>query len=160
MTSWPLVVADPCGIGVALCRELGSLRIGGTLAWHVTADLRDVADVLAEFGWDALLVDADNEPLSTAAMSHLAQIHGVPSALIIGVDGAALGEQTLAVATMAARHLPEVTVIMTGRHADEAIAEWQPVAEGLELRPQVVAPGMLGAALSSDNHHHTSERIA
>lgn len=155
-----LVVGDPATVGLAVCRQLSAQGSLGTLAWHVTADLRDVADALADIGWDALLVDGDNEPLSTAAMSHLVQIHGVPDALVIGVDAAPLIEATLSVATMAARHLPEVTVALTGRQADQALDLWTPVATGLELDPQVVSPDRLPEALSHDQRHNTTERIA
>lgn len=160
MTVSPLVVGDPCGLGLLVSREIAAVCDGGTLAWDVTADLRDAADALAQIGWDALLVDSSNEPLSTAAMSHLSQIRGVPSVLVIAADSAALLEQTLGVATMAARHLPDVPVIVTGQHAADAVTLWAPVAEGLELHPTVVAVPDLSTAFENDPHQQMNERIA
>jgi hypothetical protein len=93
-------------------------------------------------------------------MSHRSQIRGVPSVLVIASDSAALLEQTLGVATMAARHLPDVPVIVTGRYAADALTHWAPVAEGLELHPIVVAVPDLSTALENDPHQQMNERIA
>jgi hypothetical protein len=116
----PVVVGPPSADLLEIVR---SLPTPGTVAWSDPADLRAASDALGEVGWEALVVDPDDEPLSTAAMSHRSQIHGVPGCVVVHCVSGVPVER---VATMTLRHLPEVPVLLVGpeaRAAREALAE-------------------------------------
>jgi hypothetical protein len=141
--SHPIVVGEPSRGGIAAARAFG--RAGGTLAWHDADALRDATDALGSLGWDALLVDPANEPLSTAAMGHRAQIHGTAAAVVLAADDPADAENVSLVALMVMRHLPAVPAFIAGEAADSVAAFWKPHAEALEVEP-AAAPDDLAAA--------------
>jgi hypothetical protein len=127
----PIVVGNPTDALLALVGDLGAAgERDGTVIWSDSLALRAATDALMPVGWDALLVDPEDEPLSTAAMSHRAQIHGVPGAVIVLCDE---DPSLVDVTTMVLRHLPEVPLILTGPGADAAAADLTPVAEDLEI---------------------------
>lgn len=129
--SHPIIVGEPSRGGVSAAGAFGAP--GGTLAWHDAASIREATDALGSLGWDALLVDPANEPLSTAAMGHRAQIHGTAAAVILAADDAGDIDAVTAVAVLVLRHLPAVPVFVTGEAAEALAQAWAPHADALEL---------------------------
>lgn len=127
----PIVVGSPTQDVVVLAERLAAGGIpGGTVIWPDPGALRDASDDLAAHGWDVLVVDPGDEPLSTAAMGHRSQIHGVPPVVVVhGAEGA----DPVPVATMVLRHLPDVPVVVMGPASGAASAGLAEVAEDLEL---------------------------
>lgn len=126
----PIIIGDPGSAVLDLVQQLAGAGLrDGTVVWSDGLALREASESLIDAQWDALLVDPDDEPLSTAAMSHRAQIHGVPLAVIV-CDAA---PATTSVATMALRHLPEARVVLVGPDAAQAMLAFADLAEDLEL---------------------------
>ena len=129
--SAPIVIGAP---GEALLEFISDVSAGGhmhgTAIWSDSRTLRDISDGLALLGWDALLVDPDDEPLSTAAMSHRAQIHGEPPFVLLLCDG---NSQVGLIASMVVRHLPDTSVVLIGPDSDAAADRLACLQEDLGL---------------------------
>lgn len=129
--SAPIVIGAP---GEALLEFISDVSAGGhmrgTAIWSSSQALRDVSDGLGLLGWDALLVDPDDEPLSTAAMSHRAQIHGEPSFVLLLCEG---DSQVGRIASMVVRHLPDTSVVLIGPDSDATADRLIPLQEDLGL---------------------------
>lgn len=131
----PVVVGPP---STDLLDIVRSLPTPGTVAWSSPGDLRAASDALGDAGWDALVVDPDDEPLSTAAMSHRSQIHGVPGCVVVHC---AAGVPVERVATMTLRHLPEVPVLLIGPEAMATREALTDVIVDLELSVDLAVDG-------------------
>ena len=129
--SAPIVIGAP---GEALLKFISVVSAGGhvhgTAIWSDGQALRDISDGLALLGWDALLVDPGDEPFSTAAMSHRAQIHGEPSFVLLVCDG---NSQVGPIASMVVRHVPETSVVLVGPDSDAAADRLACLQEDLGL---------------------------
>jgi len=133
--SGPIVVGSPTGAGMAAVREIAGLFADGTLAWSDAEALRVASDAVVSLGWDTLVVRGDDEGFSTAAMSHRSQIHGAPPVLVIAAGDGDDNDEVVAVATMVARHLDVLPVVVLG----DLAADWTPVQKALELPDAVFA---------------------
>lgn len=143
--SGPIVVGAPEGAGGAAVRRAAQVISAGTLAWSDHDALRAAADEVVALGWDTLVIRSDDEGFSTAAMSHRAQVHGAPPVLIVAADGEEDRSLAIATATMAARHLDPLPVILVGDLAEE----WIGVQKALELPDaQLVHADEVGAVLT------------
>lgn len=141
----PIVVGVPMGAGGAAARAVAAVLAGGTLVWSDGGALRDACDEFVAVGWDTLVVKGDDEGFSTAAMSHRAQVHGEPPVLVVAVADDEDPTEVVSVATMVARHLGHLPVVLVG----DLASEWVPVQKDLELPdPILVAATDLGAVLT------------
>ena len=129
--SAPIVIGAP---GEALLEFISDVsaqgHMRGTAIWSDSQALRGISDGLALLGWDALLVDPDDEPLSTAAMSHRAQIHGEPTFVLLLCEG---DSQVGSIAFMVMRHLPDTSVVLVGPESDAAADRLACLQEDLGL---------------------------
>jgi len=123
----PIVVGAPSASLLAL---IGDLPFEGTVVWSNAAELRESSEDLHAAGWDALLIDPEDESFSTAAMSHRSQIHGTASVVIVYAEA---GLDVCPISTMVLRHLPEVPVVITGTGAVEAANELEEAATDLGI---------------------------
>jgi hypothetical protein len=141
----PMVVGHPMGAGGAAARAAAEVLAGGTLVWSDGAALREACDEFVAVGWDTLVVKGDDEGFSTAAMSHRAQVHGEPPVLIVAAADDEDASEVISVATMVARHLGHLPVVLVG----DLISEWVPVQKDLELQdPILLASKDLKVALT------------
>lgn len=132
----PILIGRPSPAAIEFIRNLSGKTVeGGTLVWPDALELRAASDALLESDWDVLVVNPDDEPLSTAAMGHRSQIHGVPDFVVIFAAGE---RPEIDVSTMVLRHLPEVPVLVVGPQADSVTAGLNDVAIDLELSIRAV----------------------
>ena len=132
-----LLVGDPSSGALEACRALG---VAGTVVWHDAEAIREATDELVAIGWDALLVNPDDEGFSTASMSHWAQLHESAPAAVLWLAEAEGAEATVGVALMVMRHLPALPVLVAGPAAPDLVAAWEEPRVALELAPPAIVP--------------------
>ena len=149
-----LLLCQPSA-AVPLVRALGDEVASSTVVWTDGPGLRGIVDDLESAGWDALVIAADDDSFSGAALTLRKQIHGVADVVVLHAGEDDAPEQIAQLGRTISLSLPpEVPVLLAGPKATALAEAWRPIAHELEIVQTAIATDELLVPMCSGAGKH------